>query len=160
MYPITKLIPSLTVHWSNIEEKGGLSLTREPKTNSQQKTLYILGWFLLAGCVLFYFLLIYVPSIRRLPCWFRLFTGLYCPGCGATRAFVLLCQGRLLASLAYSPVVLYSAVLYLWFMLSNSIEFLSKGRLSIGMRYRNLYLYIGILLILGNWIIKNLLLFL
>ncbi len=128
------------------------------KTSSQQKRLYILGWFLLAGCIFFYFLLTHVPSIRQIPCWFRLATGLYCPGCGATRAFVLLCHGKILASLAYSPVILYGAVLYLWFMISNSIELLTEGRMAIGMKYRNVYLYIGIVLILGSWIVKNLLL--
>lgn len=43
-------------------------------------------------------------------------------------------------------------------MISNSIELLTEGRMAIGMKYRNVYLYIGIVLILGSWIVKNLLL--
>ena len=131
-------------------------LYQKEKISSQQKRFYLLGWLLLAGCILFYLLLLYVPAIRRIPCWFRLFTGFYCPGCGATRAFVLLCRGRLRDSIFYYPAVLYAAVLYIWFMVSNSIHLVSKGRIPIGLKFRNLYLYIGILLILGNWIVKNL----
>lgn len=36
-------------------------------------------------------------------CWFRLTTGIPCPGCGLTRAVALLLHGRLLASLAMHP---------------------------------------------------------
>jgi len=36
-------------------------------------------------------------------CWFRLTTGIPCPGCGLTRAVTLLMHGRLGASLAMHP---------------------------------------------------------
>jgi hypothetical protein len=36
-------------------------------------------------------------------CWFRLTTGLPCPGCGLTRAIALLMHGRVFASLAMHP---------------------------------------------------------
>jgi hypothetical protein len=44
----------------------------------------------------------------HLPCLFRAMTGLYCPGCGGTRAVQYLLQGRLLLSLRYHPLVLYA----------------------------------------------------
>ena len=34
-------------------------------------------------------------------CIFRIFTGLPCPGCGLTRAFILLLQGKFLSSLHF-----------------------------------------------------------
>jgi hypothetical protein len=36
-------------------------------------------------------------------CWFRLTTGMPCPGCGMTRAIALLMHGRLGSSLAINP---------------------------------------------------------
>ena len=39
-------------------------------------------------------------------CIFRIFTGLPCPGCGLTRAFILLLQGKILSSLHYHLLLL------------------------------------------------------
>lgn len=119
--------------------------------------LYILGWLILAAGAVFYILVTRISVLHNLPCIFLAATGLYCPGCGATRAVYLLIHGKPLLALWYYPAVPYAAVLYLWFMISNTVEFLSKGRISMGLRYRNLYLYIAVLLILGSWLVKNLL---
>ena len=43
------------------------------------------------------------------PCLFHLLTGLYCPGCGGTRAFLALLRGDLSLSLSYHPLVAYMA---------------------------------------------------
>jgi len=67
----------------------------------------------------FFFLLLFVcatsfilllrwnsPSELRLPsCFFRKITGLYCPGCGSTRAVWRLLQGDLSGSLRFHPLV-------------------------------------------------------
>lgn len=124
----------------------------------ERKTLYILGWLLLllaAVC----FTLAKVCGIRitrlMLPCIFHTVTGLYCPGCGGTRAVRLLCQGHIVESLYYHPFVLYGALLYVWFMISNSIEYLSGGRVKIGMRYRKWYVVLGVIILALNFAIKN-----
>ena len=39
-------------------------------------------------------------------------------------------------------------------------DLISKGKYSIGMRYRDIYLYVAVALILLNWIVKNLLILL
>ena len=44
------------------------------------------------------------------PCLFRSLTGLYCPGCGGTRAVRYLLQGEIGRSLWYHPLVGYMAV--------------------------------------------------
>lgn len=44
------------------------------------------------------------------PCLFRSLTGLYCPGCGGTRALRFLLKGDVLRSLWYHPLVGYMAV--------------------------------------------------
>lgn len=126
--------------------------------NPQNKLLFLLGWGLMATTAGFYLLVTRVAYFQNMPCWFHAATGLYCPGCGATRSFLLLIEGHPIEALAYYPAVPYTVLVYLWFMLSNSIELLSRGRLRMGLRYRNLYLYIAVCLILGNWVVKNILL--
>lgn len=43
----------------------------------------------------------------ELPCLFQMITGLYCPGCGGTRAALSLLHGQILRSLLYNPIPSY-----------------------------------------------------
>ena len=43
-------------------------------------------------------------------CLFHELTGLYCPGCGGTRAVWALLHGKFWLSFCYHPLVLYAAV--------------------------------------------------
>lgn len=124
--------------------------------------------------------------------------GIYCPGCGGTRAVLALLQGKLLLSLWYHPFVLYAAVLYAGFMLSHTaagfwnlygrirqkravvliralvhrrtagtdegkiqetdaLPFQSTQRQLCGMKFHPWYLYVGVALIVINFIFKNVL---
>ena len=91
----------------------------------------------------------------RIPCVFHEVTGLYCPGCGGTRAAAALLQREVILSLFYHPIVLYGVVIYGWFMASHTIEYLSKSRLKIGMKYRNLYFYLALMLVIINIAVKD-----
>lgn len=44
-----------------------------------------------------------------IPCVFRLFTGLYCPGCGTMRAAVALLGGNFALAARYNPLLLVFA---------------------------------------------------
>ena len=90
-----------------------------------------------------------------LPCIFHKLTGLYCPGCGGTRAVYWLLKGNVAYSLHYHSIVLYGAVLYVWYMLSNTMQYVSHGRISIGMKYRPVYGKIAVVLLVVNTIWKN-----
>ena len=125
----------------------------------EEKNLYHLGWIFF-GIFLGYlligkFLTLNTKNIFHLPCLFRTFTGYYCPGCGGTRACIAFLHGHFLRSLLYHPVVPYTAVVYLIFMVSHSIEFLSKGKLAIGLRYRDSYIKFAAVIILVQWILRN-----
>lgn len=53
---------------------------------------------------------IFIKIIRQgIPCLFHLLTGLYCPGCGGTRAVWYLLHGQILKSIQYHPLVPYTA---------------------------------------------------
>lgn len=48
------------------------------------------------------------------PCLFHHLTGLSCPGCGATRAFLHLVRGDLTAAIGSNPLLVVAALLLLW----------------------------------------------
>ena len=96
------------------------------------KCFYIIGWvFIAIGAAAF---LLYhagiLPSIRIAPCMIHSMTGYYCPGCGGTRATYALLHGKIITSLYYHPIVVYGVVVGGWFMISQTIERLSRGKLS------------------------------
>ncbi len=121
--------------------------------------LYVVGICLLFGgigaCLLWGSLPSAWTGFFRVPCVFHEVTGLYCPGCGGTRAVGALLQREVVLSFFYHPIVIYGAVIYGWFMISHTIEYLSKGRLKIGMRYRNLYFYLALMLVIINIAVKD-----
>lgn len=92
------------------------------------------------------------------PCVCRSFLGLYCPGCGGTRAVMELLDGHILRSLWYHPIVFYTAGLYGWYLISNTIEWLSGNRCAIGSRYHRWYGLGAVVLVTANCLFHNLLL--
>lgn len=123
--------------------------------------MYITGWCL-AACLAFLLLFFYVTDFSftnyMYACLLHTLTGLYCPGCGGTRAILFLLHGDFLRSFLYHPLVPYAAIVYGWFMISQSIQRLSRNRIRIGMHYRDIYLWIALILLIANFVIKNLLL--
>lgn len=90
-------------------------------------------------------------------CQFRHLTGLYCPGCGGTRAFIYLLHGDIPKSILYHPLVIYAVILILVFYVSQTLRFLTHGRVK-GFHLKNIYLYIALFLIAVNFMIKNIIL--
>lgn len=124
-----------------------------------EKQLFVIG------CVLFFILigiavvlkLGWLDRLPQIPCMFVLVFGMYCPGCGGTRAAKALLEGRLLASFLYHPIVLYGAVVYTCFMATHVLaRFKVRGVRP--MRYRNGYLWAGLVIIAVNFVVKNVLL--
>lgn len=88
------------------------------------------------------------------PCFFYEATGYYCPGCGGTRAVIALLHGNVIGSLCYHPFVLYAAICYMVYEGSYMLEFLTGGRVK-GISFSPVYFYIGMTLIVIQWIGKN-----
>lgn len=125
-----------------------------------EKELYKIGkWALvivIGGGLAF---LVYGEEIwARMPeCVFRKVTGLYCPGCGMTRALYYFFRGHFFKSFMYHPVVPYGIIYYLYFMIYNFVNLhLFNGRLRSTHGERGIY--IGIAIGIVQWIVKNVLL--
>ncbi len=78
-------------------------------------------------------------------CIVRKLYGMYCPGCGGTRAVMAFFQGHLLESLYYHPIVMYTVVMVLYHLI-----FRKKPKV--------IYLYIALGIIVLNCIARNVLL--
>ena len=128
-----------------------------------EKRLYILGWFALGVVFVMAAVLNWVHwDFLNLvpPCGFRYITGYYCPGCGGTRAVRALLRGRLVTSFLYHPFVLYCVTIMVVFMITNTIQLLTKNKWKIGLKYRHGYLYGATIVLIANWIIQNICIFL
>lgn len=120
---------------------------------------YMAGWGGMLGAFLLLVLIEltgFWPFKFLRPCMLHELTGYYCPGCGGTRAVLSLLDAELLQSFIYHPFVLYAAVICSWFMVSQTVERVSRGRIRIGMHFREIYLWIALGIILINFLIKNL----
>lgn len=96
-----------------------------------------------------------IPIIDSLPvCTFYDVTGYYCPGCGGTRAVMAMLQGKIWTSIYYHPFVVYMTVYYILFEGSHTLDILTHGKIK-GIRFCPMYFYVGIALIIIQWLIKN-----
>lgn len=132
------------------------------KEKDSDAVLYVIGIAvaLIVGIAYFAFKLLgnHFTVFRILSnCVFWQMTGFYCPGCGGTRSFIYLIHGDIIKSIVYYPFVPYAVTVGLIFYISQTLRFISRGRIK-GLHFGNCFIIIGILLIAGNWIIKNLLL--
>lgn len=120
--------------------------------------LYTLGLSILAltvfAAVLFQVLHLSLKDIVPGCLLYRL-TGLYCPGCGGTRALQALLQGHPLQSFLYHPAIDYMAVVCGWFMVSQTLERAAKGRIRIGMKYHDHYLWILLVILVLHCVVRN-----
>jgi len=129
------------------------------KDLTPEEQLYKIGLLILmAGSVLaIIYTKVLLPVIPSFPCVFWKLLGVYCPGCGGTRAVLALLQGKFLLSLWYHPIVMYTVVMFGGFMLTNTLERLHILRIK-GWKFHEWHLYVALVVIIVNWILKNVLL--
>ena len=128
------------------------------KTTEDQ--LYVLGFSILALVICLAILLktLHLSLTDILPgCILYRFTGWYCPGCGGTRALSALLSGHPVQSFLYHPAVDYVGAVCGWFMISQTIERLSRGRIRIGMKYHDYYRWILLAVLILHCVIRNIL---
>ncbi len=120
--------------------------------------MYFLGWILMA--------VLLIPGIVYLrmaeegtaaKCVINSMFRVYCPGCGGTRAVWSLFEGHILKSIWYHPLVPYGTLVFGTYMISHSLEYLTRGKIR-GMRFHPGYLWGALILLVVNLILKNFLL--
>lgn len=84
-------------------------------------------------------------------------TGLYCPGCGGTRAIKALIHIHPLQSLYYHPIPLYGGTLGVLFLFGRTLARCTKGRINI-LHAKTFFLWLALILIIVNCLLKNYLL--
>ena len=89
-------------------------------------------------------------------CQFLKYTGLYCPWCGGTRAVMALLKGNLIESLYYHTIVIYVVLIGFLFMVRRVISYLCPFKTK--KYYSNTYIFLGFVVVLVNWLIKNIML--
>ncbi len=96
-------------------------------------------------------------NLFHMPCMLHEITGLYCPGCGATRSVRALAHGQLTRSFLYNPFIPYmvlAAFILIFFVVKYKIR---KKKLDADRLVISLVLF-GVGLLLVNWLVKDYLL--
>ena len=124
-----------------------------------EKKLYKVGIFF---TVVFAAFIVFINTtnidiLKLYRCSFHEITGLYCPGCGGTRATVMFFKGHIIKSFIFHPFVPYCMVLYIIYMIRGTIAVLSRKD-TYYMKFRMCYVYIAVAILLIQFVIKNYLL--
>lgn len=82
-------------------------------------------------------------------CYFKALTGIPCPGCGLTRAYLALFKGNLTRALFFHPLFIVPAIVLIYLIIP-------KLRNS---KYNNLFWSIICIIFIGTYIVRMLLFF-
>ncbi len=126
---------------------------------SIEDDLYKVGWIVLGlGSIgLWIYFNVILQHLPFFPCVLYQLFGIYCPGCGGTRAVLALLQGDFLASFWYHPLVPYSVIIFGIFMVTQTLEKFRIPNVK-GMKFHPWHLYGALVLLIFNFIVKNILL--
>ena len=130
-----------------------LTTQKEKETEIIDRVFFIagmLGVLVVALCVIWWKVTGKSPIPPVPPCMIHAVTGIYCPGCGGTRAAYALLCGKPLLSLYYHPIVLYTVVVGAAFLVTQTIGRLSRGRFQAVVHFRPAYLWIALALVVIN----------
>jgi len=102
------------------------------------------------------FVFLVPPGAKSLypPCVFHTITGLYCAGCGSTRAIHHLLHGRILRAFSYNPLVVI-LLIPLGLYILNHLRFVLWGKKWRTPEIRIRYVWILIIIIVLFWILRN-----
>ena len=131
------------------------------KELSVEDALYIAGLIslplgLLSAYIIVHFIVPILPAASE--CLFWKFFGIYCPGCGGTRALIAFMQGDFLLSAWYHPLLMYCVIMYSVFMISHTLEKLRVPFVR-GMKFREWIMYGMLVVLVVNCLLKNFLKF-
>lgn len=145
-------------------------MLRRVFTDEEEKSVYrvFLGLFLVAALL---FIALSASGFRpteSLPgCVVRRYAGFYCPGCGMSHAAEALLSFHPFRAFLYNPFFVYAAGFLTVYLLANALGWVFGRRSGEAfanrpfvLPIRGVYLLLGVLLLLGNWVLRNILWFL
>lgn len=125
---------------------------------NEERILYIIGLIIIVFLIIFNIILgglhLKLEEVFP-PCPLYSNTGFYCPGCGGTRAMISLLKGNILMSIYYNAFYVYIVIFGLLFMVSQTIEIITKGKVK-GIKYKNIYMILPIIILVVQCIARNL----
>ncbi|MBR5228150.1 MAG: DUF2752 domain-containing protein [Clostridia bacterium] len=124
-----------------------------------KKINYLFYGILLTALLLIAIYILFGGTIPRPRCYIYSEFGIYCPGCGCTRAFKSMLRGEFIQSLIFNPTVMYYTVIIFIYMLCSVLDKVLKKNISSKIHIKLLF-YIGVAIFICTWIIKNIILFL
>ncbi len=129
----------------------------EKKERTLEEQLFCIGLIALPAAMVFagIYLVLTKYFLPQIPCFFSLI-GLYCPGCGGTRALAALVQGKILLAIWYHPLVPYGVFLYLGFMISQGLHRLGVKKIK-GWKFHIGFLWGALIILVVNFFVKNIL---
>ncbi len=131
-----------------------------PNIAKVSRDLFYIGLLIgMLGMIAGTILMVFRLDLRHIlpPCALYSTVGLYCPGCGGTRACYALLEGRVWDSICAHPLVLYLVAGYLVYILSHLLDILTRGKIR-GCYFCPYYWYIGIGILLVQFAAKDILL--
>ena len=122
----------------------------------EERVVYFVLLGMLAFCIPAFVLIrrFSLESIFLTECPFHAAAGLYCPGCGGSRAAAALLSGDVVQSFLLHPLVPYLAFFAGSFLISQTVSLFSGGRID-GMRLDRRVPAAAAVITLLNWIWKN-----
>lgn len=113
----------------------------------------LIGTLIIVFSVILY--ITYISKFIKIPqCSFYKTFGMYCPGCGATRAVYSLYAGEILQSAYYNPLILYLVIVDLWYLITEGIAKILKKENKFFVKNIKIYLYLALIILILNWGIK------
>ncbi len=122
-----------------------------------KKRLVGVGLFwALVGCVGLVLLLRPAGAGFGLPCVIHSLTGLYCPGCGASRALASLLRLDFYQAFRWNPLLVVLLPFALFYLVWGSISWVRRGRNTLDDRIPTKLLWALVVLLLVYFVLRNL----
>ena len=107
---------------------------------------------IILGIGILYYVFVSLTNVG-IPCFFRLVTGLQCPGCGISRMLMALVRLDFVSAFHHNPVVFLTAPILLFCFIRSDIDYIRTGKSSVS-RYNWVWISeLVILLVFG--VVRN-----
>jgi len=91
-----------------------------------------------------------------LPCPVRAMTGLYCPGCGSSRALASLLRGHLRQAFRWNPLMVLCLPAALFYMVWASVSYVRVGHNTLDDHIPPALAWAGVAVLVGYFVLRNL----